>query len=706
MKSVNRFAYKNRWDCDQVRQQLIAYLQHDLPVAQHDAVQRHLADCEACRDELHTIQEMEAALRLEAFRHQPQISRAASARIRNNVYQTLRKGIVIQQTLKFIRLAFAATVMLFAAISADHLLRQSVIRPQPAASHPERTATPAPAKTQHNTPSTPIPATENIVVIATGREKEKWQRNFNPFSVDGHSFAVACLYEPLMLQNGSTGETTPWLATAYTWNDEKTLLTFTLRQGVKWSDGEGLYADDVAATFTMLHEHPEVTNLPGYLHPVSELLATELAEISTPDDYTVQIRLKQANAEIFSLLINVPIVPRHQWENIANPGTFANEEPVGSGPFTTITRFETTPNGETGVAQFERNPYYWQADQLKIQGVRYAVQHEEQAIEDLQKNRIDWALLDLANPKEDFVALSPDSFHIAAVAGSTTMLYLNTSRAPFDNVIVRQAISMAIDRETILDTLPADENEPASANGISPVTGAWWRKDAQQDDEYWMKYDPQLANSILDEIGFTRGSDGIRTAPGGGSMRFTYLLDSYLLDAQAAQWNFSSTPQIVSLLADNLRAIGIELTIQVVDSERFWEEVDTNNFDMLLIDSGSDVSWFYTDMLSPNGYAVYTNGKTNAEAERYFSEAAQPLLEVFTGTQDPTQRREIFDQLEAIFIADTPAIPLYSTTYYYQYNTSRFTGFPTDADRYATGINLGWDSLPVFLRLEPRRPGD
>src|SRR5512133_1136334 len=78
-----------------------------------------------------------------------------------------------------------------------------------------------------------------------------WVRNFNPCVADPLEATLTAIYEPMMIYNKSKGELVPWLATAYKWSDDNLTLTFTIRQNVKWSDGEPMTAKDVVYTFNL-----------------------------------------------------------------------------------------------------------------------------------------------------------------------------------------------------------------------------------------------------------------------------------------------------------------------------------------------------------------------------------------------------------------------------------------------------------------------
>lgn len=122
----------------------------------------------------------------------------------------------------------------------------ATVAPATVASPTQAPATLAPATEVPTVAKEPVFMTVNVEQVST------WMRNFNPFSPDVRYPAQAGMYEPLMNYNKSTGKLVPWLATEYAWNADNTALTFKIRQGVKWSDGQPFTAKDVIFTFDML----------------------------------------------------------------------------------------------------------------------------------------------------------------------------------------------------------------------------------------------------------------------------------------------------------------------------------------------------------------------------------------------------------------------------------------------------------------------
>ena len=99
--------------------------------------------------------------------------------------------------------------------------------------------------------TTPVPDGTLVVVKEL---QASWIRNFNPFSTGGGArWPTNCgVYEPMLIFSSTTGEVVPWLAESWSWDEAGTTISFTIRDGVKWSDGEPFDAGDVKFTFDLL----------------------------------------------------------------------------------------------------------------------------------------------------------------------------------------------------------------------------------------------------------------------------------------------------------------------------------------------------------------------------------------------------------------------------------------------------------------------
>jgi peptide/nickel transport system substrate-binding protein len=146
----------------------------------------------------------------------------------------------------------------------------------------------------------------------------------------------------------------------------------------------------------------------------------------------------------FYYIAQQALVPEHIWKDVRDPVSWANPDPVATGPFTEVTSFETQSY------QVARNPHYWQLpDRPRVEAIRFlAFPGNEQAAFALVSGELDWAGSFVPAIDRIFAAEDREHHHywFPPIDGGV-LLYANTTRAPYDDVRVRKALSMAIDRE-------------------------------------------------------------------------------------------------------------------------------------------------------------------------------------------------------------------------------------------------------------------
>lgn len=514
-------------------------------------------------------------------------------------------------------------------------------------------------------------------------------RNFNPLTPNSPlPGAINLIHEPLMIYNSVTGEIVPWLATEYAWSEDLKTLTFTIRDGVKWSDGEPFTAGDVAFTFNLLK------NAPGVSSTVLSALVGDSAYVDTitaPDDQTVQFTFKTVYTPGVYELINQNIVPEHIWQDVTDVVAFTNETPVGTGPFTEVVNF--TPQ----AYQIDKNPNYWQEGKPAFQSVVYKAFADANAASlAMVDGEIDWSNYRLTDPQNEFVSKdAANRYFINSEGPNMAILAMNIGRPPFDDVNVRKAISMAINREQVAMIGEGGVVQPADVTGLTSLYTPWKVSDPAALGD-WATYNIDKANELLDAAGMTLGADGIRVTPDGTPMRYTVAVlpaPNWLADLQVA--------------AENLKEVGIELTVQPQPNYPEWVGAQqTGNFDMLfsIIDGNATPYRFYrmtmsSDLLQPEGTAAQGN------YTRYADGKADDLLQQFAAATDPAQQKEIAQELQAVFAEEVPAVPLVPLGGMGLVNTSRLTGFPTADNYYASAEpnpSFFADWLLVLTQLQPK----
>ncbi|MEO8288699.1 MAG: ABC transporter substrate-binding protein [Chloroflexota bacterium] len=545
-----------------------------------------------------------------------------------------------------------------------------------------------------DTTTAPAEATKPAASAGTGimtisvAQQATWVRNFNPFSGDFRFPTINGIYEPMMIYNTVKGEMVPWLATKYEWSADNKKLTMTVRSDVKWSDGQAFSADDVVFTFNMFK------NVAGLQGRGGQAMFGETAYIDTvtaPNPTTVEFNFKQVFTPGLYDIVNQVIVPQHIWKDIADPVKSTNDKPVGTGPFTEVTIFENQ------VFQVEKNPNYWQPGKPYIQGFRQpAYPGNDQANLATINGENDYAANFIPDIEKTYV--SKDSTHFGywfPPVGATVMLYLNTTRKPFDDVNVRKAISMALDRKQIVQVAMYDYTKPADVTGLSEAYPSYKVADPTKLGN-WTDMNVDEANKLLDAAGLKKDANGMRTTADGKPM-------TYDINVVTGWTDWVSSCQI---MAQNLKAIGITASVKPYDFSAWLDRVQKGDFDLSIgwSSGGATPYEYYRDQMSQRSIREL-GVAAGANWQRYVSKKADDLLNQFAATSDVAQQKTIAEQLQQTFADEAPAVPLFPGPSWYEYNTTRFDGFPTKEDPYAVGsfFNQGTpEQLIVMTTIKPK----
>ncbi len=431
-------------------------------------------------------------------------------------------------------------------------------------------------------------------------------------------------------------------------------------------------AKDVTYTFDL------VKNNPALVTGLGTVLTDEIESWSALDDFTVEFKFKVVNTSTLFVLANQFIVPEHVWKDIVDPVTFTNENPVASGPFTEVTKFDEQ------VYVVEKNPNYWQEGKPTFQGLRFpAYPDNDQANMALVNGDLDWAGNFVPDIEKTYVSQNPEDFHYYFVGGDSVMIYINPAVKPFDNAEIRKAVSMGIDRKMVLNVAMFDYVPPLDATGLSEQYQTWKNLEAVKAGT-WTNYDPKVANEILDKAGFKRGEDGIRIGPDGKPMKYTLLSVNGWTD-------WISACQIV---AQNMKDLGIEIALETPEQNSWQETVYKGEYQWTIgwSTGGATPYNFYRGQMSQK--TVLPVGQASGENwNRFVDPEADKLLDEFVKTSDPEKQREYMDKIQMIFVNDAPALPLFPGPDWYEYSTSRFSGWPSKEDPYVPGSPY---AAPIF----------
>jgi peptide/nickel transport system substrate-binding protein len=426
-------------------------------------------------------------------------------------------------------------------------------------------------------------------------------------------------------------ELQPALATAWHVSADGREITFNLRRGVKWHDGQPFTAADVK--FSMEKLTP--------LHSRAAAIFKNVASIETPDDFTVKITLKEPFGPFLDLLTadNVGIQPKHIYEGIDPFKNPANLKPIGTGPF----KFESWQTGQS--ISFVRNPDYWDQGKPYLEKIIFRIIPDSNTRTlALEAGDIDY-IPSYDMSINDAVRLK-QSKGIIVKSGRgqprVLLLFFNNKKQPFDDVRVRKALFRGLDRQMMLSSAYADEG----ATGTSSIPpGLGW---ANNPDINYMKmyaFDAARANKELDDAGFAKGADGTRF-----TIRFTY---------DPGQAGFTDIAEIVR---SNWQKLGVKAVLEARE-RNVWIDLVYNKKDY-----DTTIVWYATigdpalgvdrayrcDDIRP---AAFTN------AAQYCNPQLDALLKQGSTAIAKDDRAKFYRQAQTIVANDLPTAVLLDSGY-------------------------------------------
>ena len=527
-----------------------------------------------------------------------------------------------------------------------------------------------------NTGSAKADASAQSALLTIPREDMgTFVRNFNPFAPTVAPMTQQAIYESLLVYNPAKGDTTPWLASEWKAAEDGKSLTFTLRDGVKWSDGQPLVPADVVTTFAL---QKKIKGGYDYLDTVTAEGANQ-----------VKFSFKTAWSPALFDLGQLSILPDHVWSKIADPEKDANEKPVGTGPYTEVDTFQA----QSFV--LKKNPNYWQPEKQKIAGIKMlAFAGNDGANLAAANGDVDWAPQYMPNIEKTFISKDPDHRkYWFPSTGSMINWQLNTTKAPFNDTDVRKALSMAVDREQVTKIGMSGYTKPADCTGLSGNYETWKNKEVQDNCD-WTKLNVDEANTILDKAGYPKGADGRRTLKDGKPFEFKISVG-----AASSDWL-----SVANVIAQNLAEVGVTAKVDSPDWAAVVAGYETGDFDSGIVWSANDPSpyKYFAGMMGTA--TVKPVGKKAFENYHRFGDAkADALLTEFAAAADEDKQHEIADKLQEQYNAVAPAIPLFAGPEWGAYNNTRFTGWPTEENPYATLSVRAPTTVLVLTSLEPAK---
>jgi peptide/nickel transport system substrate-binding protein len=526
------------------------------------------------------------------------------------------------------------------------------------------------------TGTTSSTSSKKVLKIAT-QSYDFAQSGWNPYNGHPNAGVLSLVYETLYFVNVNDGSFTPMLATNYAWSSDNTTVTFTIRQNVKWNDGQPFTANDVAFTFNTMKQYSAADTNGVWSY---------LSSVTAPDANTVVMTFQKAYPpELVTIAGHVYIIPQHVFASAGDPTKYLTDHPVGTGPFT-LTKYQPS------LAVFDKNSSYWQADKVKVDQIQYPEYKDNSTLElALPKGQVDWAGYFSPTLQQDFVAKDPAHNHLFMDAINLYSICVN-QRNPVvggsAGLPVRLALSYALDRNAIAAQATAGLEPPGSITGLVLPTAQSWL--APQFANLSTTADTTTAQKYLTDAGFTKGSDGIYQKNGKRLSLTLRSVDTY------SDWNAAA-----QLIASQAKAVGIEIKNTTVGEDNYYTLRSDGKYDYQLMFcgmvGGPTPYYLYNQYLNSNEIG---QGKFNFVA--WNDPKTDQYLNQYASTTDAAAQKQAIMGVEQVFVQNQPFIPLWTGADYDEYSTAHFTGWPDQSNPYSSGSpNTAPDYEQVILHLQP-----
>lgn len=501
---------------------------------------------------------------------------------------------------------------------------------------------------------------------------ENWNCQFNPFNPADYHQSVGYVYEPLVFVDILNKEAaTPMLATSYKWGAGDKSIVFTIRQGVKWSDTQPFSAKDVAFTFNLMKKVP-ATDL------FSLWTSAGLQSVTASGDHVTMDFSRPAQTYFFDFASEVGIVPQHVWSTGdagANPETWPDTKPVGTGPFIAN---PCTPNNITYTA----NPNYWMPNEPHIQTVQYpAYLDNNPANLDLANGKDQWGNQFIPNIKGAYLSKSSDN-HTWNPVTHNLSIYPNLSPSQAtSNLKVREAIAYALNRSQIAMIGEDGQLPAANQTGVVLPTYQTYFDSAALTAAGYASPNVTRAKQLLASVGYSPSHP----------LKLTIITVTGFTD-----WDAN-----LAVIQQQLQAVNIDLTVDDLAQQAYDNKLFNGDFELAYDDAEVSGPTPYYELKSAldSVNSARIGQQANGNWERYENPAVDTLFTQYASAT-PSRQVTIIKQIEGYMLKDVPLIPTVGYGTWYQYNTTDLQGWPTPSDPYAQpGPYTVPDNEQVLLHL-------
>jgi peptide/nickel transport system substrate-binding protein len=409
------------------------------------------------------------------------------------------------------------------------------------------------------------------------------------------------------------------LASEIKTSDDGKVITFVLRDGVKFHNGKEFTSADVKYTFDEMFKSGGYKS-GAFFDTVNKERVAHIASMETPDAKTVVVTVGRPalKNQLLSNLVAIPIIPE---------GSVAQQasQPLGSGPFK-FTSFDQSQN----IVELAANPDYFEGAP-KVQKLRVKTMTDASSLQaELQTGGVDLAPLPTNLPPDTLRSMNDlPNLKVEQFNGSNVQyLILNVQSPPLNNVKVRQAIGYAVDRERIIRDLLYDQAR--AAHSILPPES----KAYSAGTEY--RYDPERSRRLLKEAGYKGEPIVFKFASGN-----------------------SAVSQYSQVIQSSLSDVGLNVQIETLEPGTIRQQLTQGQFQMYtgIWTGGNQDPIFLKDLFTTG--RIPGEGIPCCNRGRYSNPEVDKLVEDAINEVDPQKARELYVKAWAIISSDLPLLPLW-----------------------------------------------